>query len=108
MSDKYLTLQICKSGSRMVNKSHLLFVPSKIDFESTILALFDKLSLLVGFFKEFTLVVRWFLAKKLDFKNLPSLQFYDRTDITPHVLQREELLTKIYLYHVSISFYGVI
>ena len=47
-----------------------------------ILALIDKLSLLVGFFKAFSLVACSFLAKKLAFKDpLLSLKFHGRSDI---------------------------
>ena len=37
------------------------------------------------FFKDFSLVPCWFLAKKLAFKDPPSLKFHDRTDITGQV-----------------------
>ena len=53
---------------------------SKIDFESTILALFDKLSLLIGFFKRFFLGAMLILGQKA-FKDPLSLKFRDRTDI---------------------------
>ena len=44
------------------------FLTSKIDFESTILALFEKLSLLVGFFQRFFLGGMLILGQKACFK----------------------------------------
>ena len=58
---------------------------SKIDYVSTILALFDKPSLLIGFFLK---IFPWWHVdswpKSLLFKDPPSLKFQDRTDINMH------------------------
>ena len=68
----------------------MIFVDNFFFFLNSINFWHPKLTLKVRFwhfltnchFKDFSLVACWFLAKRLAFKDQPSLKFHDRTDIT--------------------------
>ena len=62
-------------------KKFCRLLTSKIDFESTILALFVKLSFIDRFLKKFFPLSMLILGQKnLAFQNPPSLKFHNRTD----------------------------
>ena len=72
------------------------FLAYKIDFESMIFALFNKL--VFTNYNDY-LSICWFLAKNLSFKDPPSLKFHNRTDtklkvwVSIEIFSAQKLLT---------------